>query len=84
MYSVPFVLPKIRTREIAIGVSFLTLALSFGSVLGSFLAGYLQEATGDLRLALFLLSFTGISLTLAGTLLRVTDALVIETTESKR
>ena len=74
LYSVPFVLPNIRTREIAIGVSLLTLALSLGSIAGSVLTGFLQEATGNLQLALLFIGLTGISLTVAGTLLPISES----------
>jgi MFS family permease len=77
LYSVPFVLPGIRSREVAIGVSFLTVALSTGSILGSLSAGFLQEALGDLQLTLLILSFSGLSLTIAGLLLRIDESRVI-------
>lgn len=81
LFSVPFVLKNVRTREIAIGISFLTLALSSGSILGSVLAGVLQQASGDLRMALFVLSFASISLSIAGILFRNNDSPVIESAE---
>lgn len=81
LFSVPFVLQNVRTREIAIGISFLTLALSSGSILGSVLAGVLQQASGDLRMALFVLSFASISLSIAGILFRNNDSPVIESAE---
>lgn len=81
LYSVPFVLPRIRAREVAIGVSFLTFSLSSGSVLGSLLAGVLQEVLGDLSLTLLILSFGGISLSIAGTILHLDSPAVVEETE---
>ena len=81
LFSVPFVLKNVRTREIVIGISFLTLALSSGSILGSVLAGVLQQASGDLRMALFVLSFASISLSIAGILFRNNDSPVIESAE---
>lgn len=84
LFSVPFVLKNIRTREVAIGISFLTFALSGGSILGSVLAGLLQESLGNLQMALFVLSFTGISLSIAGTLLGMMRSPVVEASESER
>jgi MFS family permease len=83
LYSVPFVLKNIRTREVAIAVSFITFALSFGSIFGSILTGYIQEVTGDLQQALLVISFTGITLTIAGSLLRLPGTTVSEATHAE-
>lgn len=82
LYSVPFVLRNIKTREVAIAISFLTFALSVGSILGSVVAGFLQEVTGNLQMALFILSFTGISLSVAGSLLHIPSFAVTATEDS--
>ncbi len=70
LYTVPFLISGIRSREIAIGVSFLGVAMSAGSVAGPLITGFLQEALQDLRTALLIVSFAGLSLSLAGILLR--------------
>ena len=70
LYTVPFLISGIRSREIAIGVSFLGVAMSAGSVAGPLVTGFLQEALQDLRAALLIVSFAGLSLSLAGMLLR--------------
>ena len=74
LYTVPFMLVGVRSREVAIGVSFLTVSLSAGSVLGPLLTGFVQEALEDLRAALFFVSFAGLSLSAAGIMLRLGGA----------
>ena len=70
LYTVPFHLPGIRPRQVAVGIAFTTMMTSGGIALGPLLTGFLQESLGDLRLALLTLSFTGLSLSAAGLLLR--------------
>lgn len=77
LYSVPFTLPGIRVREAAIGVSLIAVCMSLGSASGPLAAGFLQEALGDLRIALVILSVTGLSLSLAGIFLRPEGSRVI-------
>lgn len=71
LYTVPFLLSGVRTREIAIGLSFLTVSISAGSAMGPLVAGFLQEALGDLRTALLIISFASLSLSASGILLRL-------------
>lgn len=61
--TIPFELAGIKPREIAVAIGFLETAIWAGAVIGPVLAGSLQEATGDLRLALMVTSITAISLT---------------------
>ncbi|MCH9010122.1 MAG: MFS transporter [Chloroflexi bacterium] len=70
LYTVPFMWEKVRSREVAIGLSFLTVSFSIGAVLGPLVTGFLQETLEDLRTALFLVSFAGLSLTAVGFVLR--------------
>jgi MFS family permease len=73
--SVPFYLPGIRSREVAIALSLVMTLSSLGVVLGPSITGILQEQFGDLTLALQIVSIAPISLTIAGTVLRIrTDA----------
>lgn len=74
LYTVPFMMTGVRSREVAIGISFLTVSLSAGSVLGPLVAGFVQEALDDLRAALLIVSFAGLSLTAAGFMLRLGGA----------
>ena len=70
LITVPFHLPGIRPREIAVAISFTIMTLSLGNALGPLATGFLQEALGDLRPALLIISFTPLSLCLAGLTLR--------------
>ena len=70
LYTVPFQLPAIRPRQVAVGLAFTTMMTSAGIALGPLITGFLQDGLGNLRQALIIVSFTGLSLTAAGTLLR--------------
>ena len=62
--TIPFQLPGIRPREIAVAVGFYEMCMWAGGAVGPALSGILQEATDDLRLTLAVLSFFGLSLSL--------------------
>ena len=68
---VPFHLPRVGPREIAVALAFTTTMLSLGTVVGPVMTGVLQEATGDLEMALFVASFGALLLTFSGTFLKV-------------
>ena len=70
LITVPFNLRGIRPRELAVAFSFTMMMTSVGTSLGPLITGFLTEATGDLQLALFIMSFTSISLIIAGMTLR--------------
>ena len=70
LFTVPFHLPGIRPRQIAVAVSVTMMMSSIGTALGPLAAGLLQQALGDLQQTLFIISFTGLSLTAAGIFLR--------------
>ncbi len=70
LYSVPFHLPSIRPREIAVALAFMQMASSAGITLGPLATGVLQEITGDLRLALAIVSFASLSLCMSGLVMR--------------
>ena len=69
LVSVPFHLPGIRPRELAVAFTFTMMMTSIGTALGPLLTGFLQEAFDSLKVALFIISFTSISLILAGSTL---------------
>ena len=73
LYSVPFHLPGIRPRELAMGIAFIMMMSSIGTTLGPLLTGLLQEATGDLRLSLLLVSIGPLSVSGAGMFLKATS-----------
>ena len=70
LYSVPFNLPGIRPREVAVGLAFIQMASSAGITLGPLATGLLQQFTGDLRLSLAIVSFASLSLCMAGLVMR--------------
>ena len=70
LYSVPFNLPGIRPREVAVGLAFIQMMSSLGIALGPLATGLIQEFTDDLRLSLAIVSFTSLSLCMAGVMLR--------------
>ncbi|MEE9198376.1 MAG: MFS transporter [Dehalococcoidia bacterium] len=62
IWTVPFELPGIKPREIAVASGLIEMALRGGGVVGPILAGFLHEATGDLSLALVVTSLCGLSI----------------------
>jgi YNFM family putative membrane transporter len=70
LITVPFHLPGIRPRELAVAFTFTMMMTSVGTSMGPLITGFLQEAFDDLKLALFLISFTSITLVIAGGTLR--------------
>ena len=66
LVTVPFHLRGIRPRELAVAFTFTMMMTSVGTSLGPLLTGFLQEAFDSLKVALFVVSFTSISLVLAG------------------
>jgi len=70
LFTVPFHLPGIRPRQVAVAVAFTMMMSSIGTALGPLAAGLLQQSLGDLQQTLFIISFTGLSLTAAGIFLR--------------
>jgi len=70
LYSVPFNLPGIRPREIAVSLAFIQMMSSAGIALGPLATGLLQEFTGDLRIGLMVISFASLSLSAAGLTMR--------------
>ena len=63
-------LPGIRPREVAAGVAFMQTSVWIGAAIGPLLVGFLQEATGDLRLALLATIFTPLILVLTAAILQ--------------
>lgn len=72
LHAVPFHLPGVAPREVAVALAFIMTMISAGTVSGPLVAGVLQETLGDLRLVLFLIGFAPLSLVAAGALLWTT------------
>ena len=70
LYSVPFHLPGIRPRELAVGLAFIQMSSSAGITLGPLATGLLQQATDDLGLSLAIVSFASLSLCVAGLVMK--------------
>ena len=69
--SVPFYIPGIRPREVAVGSSLVMTLASLGTFLGPLLTGVLQDRTGDLTFGLTVVCFAPLSLVVVGALLRI-------------
>ncbi len=69
LITVPFNLRGIQPRQLAVAFSFTMMLISAGQALGPLFIGFLEEATGNLKLAMFIASFTPLSLVIAGTAL---------------
>ena len=69
LITVPFNLRGIQPRELAVAFSFTMMLISFGIGVGPLVTGYLQELTGDLKLALFVMCFIPVTLIVAGSTL---------------
>ena len=70
LYSVPFHLPGIRPREVAVGLAFIQMSSSAGITLGPLATGLLQQATDDLGLSLAIVSFASLTLCMAGLVMK--------------
>ena len=70
LITVPFHLPGIRPRELAVAFTFTMMMTSIGTSMGPLITGFLQEALDDLKMALLLISFASITLVIAGGTLR--------------
>ena len=65
-----FMLPGIRPREVGMGLAFMETSIWIGSGIGPLLVGFLQEATGDLQLALLVCAFSPLVLLISAALLQ--------------
>ena len=69
LITVPFNLRGIQPRQLAVAFSFTMMLISTGQAVGPLFIGFLEEWTGNLLLAMLIISFTPLSLVLAGTTL---------------
>ncbi|MBC8279953.1 MAG: hypothetical protein H8E48_04125, partial [Chloroflexi bacterium] len=70
LVTVPFHLPQIKPRELAVAFAFTMMMTSVGTSLGPLFTGFIQEVSDSLKVALFMISFTSVSLIIAGSTLR--------------
>ena len=73
-----FGLPGIKPREVAVAVALVFTMLWAGAAMGPLIAGFVQEATGDLRLGLIFTSIGPLTLAAAGLMLSVRGRKMIE------
>ena len=66
LITVPFNLRGIQPRQLAVSFSFTMMMISVGQAMGPLFIGFLEEATDDLKLAMFIACFTPLSLVIAG------------------
>ena len=69
LITVPFNLRGIQPRQLAVAFSFTMMLITIGQALGPLFVGFLDEATGDLKLTMLISSFTPLSLVVAGSTL---------------
>jgi MFS family permease len=69
LITVPFHLPGIRPREVAVAIAFTIMTSSAGTALGPLITGFLHEGMDSLKLALFAVSFASLTLCVAGAVL---------------
>ncbi len=74
LMTLPFYLPKIKPREIAVAVGFYETAMWAGGAVGPALAGILQEITDSLQFTLIVISPCGFSLVLGALFVRSLDS----------
>lgn len=70
LQTVPFQLPNISPRELAVASAFNQMAIAIGIAIGPLAVGFLQQATGDLQFSLSILSFSPSTLILVGIFLK--------------
>lgn len=70
LITVPFHLPGIRPREVAVAIAFTLMTTSTGTALGPLITGFLHEGMDSLKFALFAVSFASLTLCVAGAMIR--------------
>ena len=78
MVTTIYSLPGIKPREVAVAVALVYTLLWVGSAIGPLIAGFVQEATDDLRLALIITSFGPLVLTAVGLVLSSAGRKIVE------
>ena len=72
--TVPYLLPGIRAREVAVATTVTMTSTSGGMVLGPLIAGFIDDAVGNLQATLMAMSMAPLALTAVGLLLRPSPA----------
>ena len=69
LYTVPFHLRGIQPMQVPVALAFTLTMVSMGTTLGPLVTGFMQEAFDGPKWPLFIVGFSPLTLTLAGTLL---------------
>ena len=69
IFTIPFELPGIKPREVAVASAFVRSIMMSGAIIGPVLTGALQQSFGDLRLALTVACLASTTITAAAILL---------------
>ena len=69
LITVPFNLRGIQPRQLAVAFTFTMMMISMGQAMGPLFVGYIVELTGDLKLAMLIMSFVPVTLVIAGSTL---------------
>ncbi|MCH9036807.1 MAG: MFS transporter [Chloroflexi bacterium] len=69
VWTIPFELPGMTSREIAVASGLIETAARGGGVAGPIIAGFLHEASGDLAFSLVITSLFGLSMAAAAMML---------------
>ena len=75
LLTVPFQLPAIGARELAVAHSIILTSFSLGMALGPMAAGLLQEPLGGLGTTLVFVSLAALTVVLSGFLLQSSSAI---------
>lgn len=79
IFTIPFELPGIKPREVAVASAFVRSLMMSGAIIGPVMTGALQQAFGDLRLALTIACLSSVTITAAALMLpRHIDRLNVE------
>ncbi len=69
IFTIPFELPGIKPREVAVASALIRSIMMSGAIIGPVLTGALQQAFGDLRLALTVACIASVTMPVAALLL---------------
>ena len=68
VWTLPYRLPGFGARDIAVGIGFIETCLLAGGAIGPALTGFLQDTTGDLRLAMIITCSFSAAIAVSGVL----------------
>ena len=68
VWTLPYRLPGFGARDIAVGIGFIETCLLAGGAIGPALTGFLQDTTGDLRLAMLITCSFSAAIAVSGVL----------------